>query len=419
VGAVVAGLVAASTLSPAPGAVAADPGPTGYAYATEWIYSTDASEVPQAVATDGSGRVYAVAPNSGYGDDKATVRAYDPNGGLVTQWEVPFPNVGDLVVDASGNVHVGDYSGDVRRDIPAGVYVYSPAGAYLRWYPMRPCCDVTETVGGIGIGPDGRSYVVSPTSDQIVVFNATGTRLKTFSGPGVAPGRLKSPWGLDVAPDGRVVVADRDNSRVQVFTAEGVYVTGWGQSGTGPGQFVTAASSFNVEVRDDGLVYVVDGTDRVQVFTLTGQYLGTVLATTKRSGDTMTGLSGVAFGLQRELYVGGKLFPFENGVAKYVLAGTGAGVAKVMAPKRGVPVTKRKVRLTVRCVSATPCAGTLTLTVKGRSIAKPKAYAVAPGGKAKVAVKLTKKGLKKVRKKPVTKAVASVTGGATKVKIRR
>ncbi|GAA1514273.1 NHL repeat-containing protein [Nocardioides humi] len=273
--------------------------------------------MPSAVATDAAGRVYTIGSNAGYGDDNSTVRLYDANGGLVSAWEVPFPNIGDLTVDAAGNVHIADYSGSIVADIPAAVYVFTPAGTYLRAYAMRPCCDVTEAAGGVGIGPNGRSYVASPTSDQVVVFNADGSRYKASSGSGTAPGKLKSPWGLDVAPDGSVVVADRENSRVQVFT-------------------------------------------------LAGGYLGTITATTKRGGFTMK-TTALAFGPGQELYVSGTLYPFENGIAKYVPAGVGSGGAKVKAPKKGVKVAKRKV----------------------------------------------------VRKKAVTKAVVTVTGGAKKVKIRR
>lgn len=104
--------------------------------------------------------------------------------------------------------------------------------------------------------------------------------------------------------------------------------------------------------------------------------------------------------------------------------GLSSGTAKVRGvKKKGVPVRKRTVRLTVACTGGTPCAGQLVLTVKkGKrkaAIAKPKAYTVPAGAQRKVAVKLTPKGLKIVRKKKVTKAVATVGGNRTTIRIRR
>ncbi|GAA1503307.1 hypothetical protein [Nocardioides humi] len=393
---------------------AAGPGPVGYAYATEWIYSTDASETVEAVATDAAGRVYLGGPAAGGpGTSAKVVHVYDADGAPRATWEMPFTaasTVGGMAVDPAGNVYVSDYIG-------ASIDVYSKTGQFLRSYRMNDDGDHTTSLAGIGIGPNGWIYAASPTADQVVVFDVANNRQGTFGGSGSAPGKLNAPWGLGIAPDGSVVVADRRNHRIEVFTADGDYVTSWGGLNGGPEAFVGEPQE--VEVRDDGVVLVVDLSDQVKAFTLAGVYLGSVTATTKSAG-TMSEKTGLAFGPGRELYLSGSPAPFQNGVVKYVLAGAGAGIAKVKAPKKGVRVAKKKLKITVKCISATPCSGTVTVrTKKGKPLAKPKAYAIPAGAKKKVKVKLTKKGLKTVRKKRVTKAVVTVTGSSKKIKVRR
>ncbi|MCR1782405.1 NHL repeat-containing protein [Nocardioides carbamazepini] len=405
---VVAGLVVGVVPVAVPPAALADPAAIGYAYEREWLYSTNASEVPDSVAVDASGRVFLIG---GTGDDGSVVRAYDAGGGLQASWKIPEGPTGDMTVDGAGNLRISDYAG-LSSGTP-GVMVYSPAGSFLRRYGMAP----GESAGGIGLAPNGRTYVASPTTDQVVIFNADGSRYKAFGGSGAGPGQLDSPWALDVAPDGSVVVGDFGNDRISVFSAEGGFLRSFGQSGSGPGQFVGGPR--DLEVRDDGLVVASDVTNRVQAFRLDGAYVGTMTATTKRAGVAMRDIQGLGFGPGRVLYVAGTLYPFENGVARYVLAGTGTGVAKVKAPKSGVAMKRKRLTFRVKCVSAAPCAGQLSVRAKGKTITKAKAYAIPAGATKKVKVTVTKKGLKVIRKKPTTKAAVSVTGSSKKVKIRR
>lgn len=439
---VMMGLVTAAVSAPV---AAAAPGPSDYGYEREWIYSTASSEVP-IVAVNAAGTVFLVGSNSGYGDDKSTVRVYNAAGALITMWEVNVPYVSDITTDAAGNVLITDYNGGSLDEVPPTVKTYTPTGQLLRTLLLQPPDDSRETVGGVGVGPDGRVYVASPTSDNVVVFNANGTRAGTFSGSGTAPGQLRSPWGLDVAPTGQVVVADQDNDRVQVFTADGAYVTSWGQAGSGPGQFFGGPGE--VEVRDDGFVYVADnGLNRVQVFTLAGAYVGTVSPTTKRSGDEVSPVTGLAVGPSRELYISGTLYPFENGVARYLPAGATAppptppppttppptttvvSSGDLVKAKRPLQVKKKRVVLRISCpaTAAAGCAGRAQVTTTGKkskAITKSVAYFLEAGAKATVRAKVTKAGARIIRSHRTTKAVAKLTTPGqsvvtAKVKIRR
>jgi DNA-binding beta-propeller fold protein YncE/4-amino-4-deoxy-L-arabinose transferase-like glycosyltransferase len=97
--------------------------------------------------------------------------------------------------------------------------------------------------------------------------------------------QLKNPRGLAIGPDGNVYVGDRGNHRVAVFSAQGVLLRTFGTAapsppegqlppdvGAEPGQFFDI---IDVAVGSDGVVYVVDTSNRVQAFSLEGEHLGT------------------------------------------------------------------------------------------------------------------------------------------------
>jgi DNA-binding beta-propeller fold protein YncE len=67
--------------------------------------------------------------------------------------------------------------------------------------------------------------------------------------------------------DGRVSVTDTNNQRVQVFTMTGGFLGKWGQPGNGDGQFQFPNG---IVVAPDRKVYVADpGLNRIQVFCVT------------------------------------------------------------------------------------------------------------------------------------------------------
>lgn len=67
--------------------------------------------------------------------------------------------------------------------------------------------------------PDGARWLIATAKDthRLVVYDgATGTPLRTVSGPGTALGQMQRPNGIAVIND-LVLVVERDNRRVQVF----------------------------------------------------------------------------------------------------------------------------------------------------------------------------------------------------------
>jgi virginiamycin B lyase len=102
----------------------------------------------------------------------------------------------------------------------------------------------------------------------------------------------------------------------------------------------------------------------------------------------------------------------------------GVPVGAIPKVKGVTPVKRGKVKVPVACpaTATAPCAGTLQLeTAKGgKALAKAKAYSVKAGKKSKVTVKLTKKGIAKLRRGKVVKVRVELTApGSKKVLAKR
>lgn len=101
-----------------------------------------------------------------------------------------------------------------------------------------------------------------------------------------------------------------------------------------------------------------------------------------------------------------------------------ASVGTIPKVKGVTPVRRGKVVVPVKCPKGTAggCRGRvgLELAKGGKSLGKAKAYAVKAGRKAKVTVKLSKKGLKRLRPGKVVKVRVELTAkGSTKVLAKR
>jgi virginiamycin B lyase len=104
---------------------------------------------------------------------------------------------------------------------------------------------------------------------------------------------------------------------------------------------------------------------------------------------------------------------------------TGGTAAGAVAKVKGVrPVKRGKVKVPLSCpaAAAAGCAGTLRLELAkgGKALAKSKRYQVAAGKKATVTVKLSKKGLAKLRRGKVVKVRVELSvPGSKKVAAKR
>ncbi|MEX2533867.1 MAG: hypothetical protein WD360_07880 [Nitriliruptoraceae bacterium] len=80
----------------------------------------------------------------------------------------------------------------------------------------------------LAVAPNGDRYVTDGYGNAAVHrFDANGTLLQSFGGPGSAPGQFRLPHALVVTAHSQVVVADRENDRLQVFDATGAVIDVW------------------------------------------------------------------------------------------------------------------------------------------------------------------------------------------------
>ena len=159
--------------------------------------------------------------------------------------------------------------------------------------------------------------VTEHLKSRVVVFSASGKKLRSFGSCGSGQGQFDLAVGVAVDPEGNILVADNKNHRIQKFTPEGKFLTAVGIKGSGHPQFdlprgiAFNASNNKLYVTDNhrvqilnsdltfsgtfgqrgsgngqfdipygiafdrtGKVYVADvGNDRIQVFTAKGKFL--------------------------------------------------------------------------------------------------------------------------------------------------
>jgi DNA-binding beta-propeller fold protein YncE len=88
---------------------------------------------------------------------------------------------------------------------------------------------------------------------------------------GTAAGQLNYPCGIAVEPSGNVIVADL-TPRVQRFTASGSYLGTLAVGGSGEGQLGSCCWT-QVDVDPDGRIFVTDiGNNRILVFAADGSF---------------------------------------------------------------------------------------------------------------------------------------------------
>lgn len=80
----------------------------------------------------------------------------------------------------------------------------------------------------LAVAPNGDCYVADGYGNAAIHrFDANGTLLHSFGGPGSDPGQFRLPHSLVVTANSQVVVADRENDRLQVFDATGTVTDVW------------------------------------------------------------------------------------------------------------------------------------------------------------------------------------------------
>lgn len=146
-----------------------------------------------------------------------------------------------------------------------------------------------------------RLYIADNDSHHILVYSLAQSRFEAVWGrPGQGQRQFRYPFLLDLSADGYLLVVESINTRVQVLNPAGKFVCFIGGWGVKPGQLFRPKGAACHENR----VFVTDSyLGRVQVFDLTGRFLGT-LADATGAAMKFTTPTGVAVDAERRrLYV--------------------------------------------------------------------------------------------------------------------
>lgn len=85
-------------------------------------------------------------------------------------------------------------------------------------------------VKGVAEGADGRIYIYEHSTQDIRVFDASGSHLKTIGRKGAGPGELGNAEGIVFGGDGALWVRDAENGRFSRFDADGNVLDAWTMS---------------------------------------------------------------------------------------------------------------------------------------------------------------------------------------------
>ncbi|MBI1797400.1 MAG: SMP-30/gluconolactonase/LRE family protein [Candidatus Eisenbacteria bacterium] len=144
-------------------------------------------------------------------------------------------------------------------------------GTNLTTYgPSVPGHGALNEPAGVAVDPAGHIYVADRQNNRIIKFDSSMAPMMEW-----ATSAGGHPNNLTLSPDGTVLyVAEQLGNRVSMYTTGGAFLGSWGTGGSGPGQF---NQPFGIATDVTGNVYVSDyGNNRVEVFSPSGTYVGTV-----------------------------------------------------------------------------------------------------------------------------------------------
>lgn len=286
----------------------------------------------------------------------------------------------------NGNPSAQDVITRVGADAASGVSYPLPSDAT---YPM-----------GLAAGPVGSIWFTRSSTDGSLTSPARGSIGYLDAASGGAKiwqtGSRSAPQDLLMGPDGQMWFTNRG-------AAPGIGHI----SATGVGAISSVGSyePTSLTFGPDGAIWFTDAKNNSVVRVTTDQ----LQTTNVDLGDGVTMIAPTT-----------TTPPTTPGAAQ---------VGRLPKVKGVLPVRKGKVKVPVTCpAGATACRGRvgLELAKGGKALAKPKGYTVKPGKKVKVTIKLSKKGLGKLRRGKVVEVRVELTGKGSKkivakrtVKVRR
>ncbi|MCL4393695.1 MAG: 6-bladed beta-propeller, partial [Chloroflexi bacterium] len=214
---------------------------------------------PTGLAMDKQGNLLAFDAGNGH------ILKYSPEGKVVTQWGSsgsgdgqfdlsPDPDygnddipLGDMVVDAQGNIYVAD-AGNAR------IQKFDANGKFLvAWGKagkgdgefMRPIC--------VALDAQGNVYVVADRLERIQKFDSAGKFLDKFGTTGTGDGQFVMPGYLAIDDQNNIYVPEWRSNRIKKLDGNGKFLAKWEKCGDSP---ILTPTSVAVDVQ--GNVYVAE-----------------------------------------------------------------------------------------------------------------------------------------------------------------
>ncbi len=249
------------------------------------IYVVDATQTPRVLKYSKQGHFLLAWGTKGSGPGQFEFLPPTPDAG---------PDAGFIAVDNHGNVFVSDaYNFRVQK--------FDSRGRFLMQFGEvgdGPGQFDPPTVGPIYI--DRHDNIWVSTFSRVQKFDAKGRFLASYGSGGSENGQFLGASLGAVDRQGNMYIADLFNARVQKLDTSGNFVKAWGVPGTEPGQFFQPVG---LVLDQKGRLYITDNTDRVQVFTTNGDYLGQWSEPGKSFPPFGFGISGIAIDRAGNIYV--------------------------------------------------------------------------------------------------------------------
>ena len=127
-----------------------------------------------------------------------------------------------------------------------------------------------KSIGGIAVNDETQHvYVADQLSNCVKKFKLGGQFVTEIGRKGIACGEFRSPCGLHVSGTESLYVCDSNNHRIQVFHHD-KFAYAFGQRGSDPGCFEKPE---DLAMNSTENKLFISSVNRVQVFTVSGQFL--------------------------------------------------------------------------------------------------------------------------------------------------
>lgn len=199
------------------------------------------------VVEDSQGHIYVHHTVNAASESHDSMVVFDPKGKFVKSWGKQFQGgAHGLHIRKEGSTEYL-YLCDTKRALVvkttlSGEEVFT-LGYPEQAEPYKPGDDGKRkkySPTNLAIAPNGDIYVGDGYGSSYVnQYNSKGEYIRTFGGPGSAPGQLSCPHGITVDTRGKepvLTVADRSNKRLQHFTLDGKHIS-FGEGVSAPCHF--------------------------------------------------------------------------------------------------------------------------------------------------------------------------------------